>query len=112
MSEKTKTVIVAIIYHSGYGHTKKLATAVAQGVDNIENATSLLLDVDEAQTKWEALEAVDAIIFGAPTYMVRLPHPSKYLWMPLRLRSSPRMLLGKINWLRDLRIRLHGLETS
>lgn len=75
MSEKR--VIVAIVYHSGYGHTKKLATAVAQGVDKVENATSLLLDVDEAQTKWAELETVDAIIFGAPTYMGSVSAPFK-----------------------------------
>ncbi len=64
-----KNVKVAIVFHSEYGHTEKLAIAVAEGVDSVENASSLLLNVEEAQTKWDELEKVDAIIFGSPTYM-------------------------------------------
>jgi len=75
MSEKKATV--AIVYHSGYGHTKKMATAVAEGVDSVENAKSILMDVTEAQSKWGELEIVDAIIFGAPTYMGSLSAPFK-----------------------------------
>ncbi|MBL1409927.1 flavodoxin family protein [Sphingobacterium faecale] len=65
----TKNVKIAVIYHSGNGHTKKLALAVAEGVNRVDDASSLLLNVEEAQTKWEELEKVDGIIFGSPTYM-------------------------------------------
>lgn len=60
---------VAIVYHSGYGHTAKQAQAVARGARNVANTESLLISVDDIEQHWGTLEGVDAIIFGAPTYM-------------------------------------------
>lgn len=57
----------AVVYHSGYGHTKRLAEAVAEG------ASALLIAIDAegniSDDEWNALAAADAIIFGSPTYM-------------------------------------------
>ena len=60
----TKTVVV---YHSGYGHTQRVAQFVAEGA----KATLVAIDADGNITdaEWEALNAADAIIFGSPTYM-------------------------------------------
>jgi NAD(P)H dehydrogenase (quinone) len=59
-----KTVVV---YHSGYGHTQRMAQAVAEG------ASAQLLAIDAEgnlpEGGWEALAEADAIIFGSPTYM-------------------------------------------
>ncbi len=60
---------VAIVYHSGYGHTARQAQAVARGASGVPGAKSLLISVDEIDQHWDTLENVDAIIFGAPTYM-------------------------------------------
>lgn len=60
--------LVAIVYHSGYGHTARQAQAVKAGVDEVEGLSALLLTVDEAPTRWDELNRADAIIFGAPTY--------------------------------------------
>lgn len=60
---------VAVVYHSGYGHTAKQAKFVAQGVASVDGVESLLISVDEIHQHWSTLEKVDAIIFGAPTYM-------------------------------------------
>jgi NAD(P)H dehydrogenase (quinone) len=59
-----KTVV---IYHSGYGHTQRVAQFVAQGA----NAALIAIDADGniADADWETLDAADAIIFGSPTYM-------------------------------------------
>jgi NAD(P)H dehydrogenase (quinone) len=59
-----KTVVV---YHSGYGHTQRVAQFVAQGA----NAQVIAIDADGNITDadWTALDAADAIIFGSPTYM-------------------------------------------
>ena len=58
---------ILIVYHSGYGHTQRVAEAVAQG------AGGELLAIDSEgnlpEAAWEALAAADAIIFGTPTYM-------------------------------------------
>lgn len=64
-----KNVTVAVIYHSGYGHTERIALAIKAGIKNTHGAKALLFNVEEAQSAWEELEKVDAIIFGSPTYM-------------------------------------------
>ncbi|GBG04035.1 FMN reductase [Azospira sp. I13] len=61
---------IAIVYHSGYGHTAKQAEAVAAGVAGVEGATAQLVALDDiAAVPWADLDAADGIIFGAPTYM-------------------------------------------
>jgi multimeric flavodoxin WrbA len=60
---------IAIVYHSGYGHTARQAEAVCAGVALVDGAEPLLLTVEEAVTRWDDLEAAAGIIFGSPTYM-------------------------------------------
>lgn len=60
---------VAVVYHSGYGHTAKQAEAVAKGAAAAPDTEALLISVDAIDQHWDALEGVDAIIFGSPTYM-------------------------------------------
>ncbi|KHK49826.1 NADPH-dependent FMN reductase, partial [Burkholderia sp. A9] len=60
---------IVIVYHSGYGHTQKLADAVHAGAQDA-GATARLIAVGELDdASWAALDAADAIVFGAPTYM-------------------------------------------
>jgi NAD(P)H dehydrogenase (quinone) len=58
---------IAVIYHSGYGHTKRMAEAVAEG------ASGELVGIDAegnlTDAQWSTLGAADAIVFGSPTYM-------------------------------------------
>jgi multimeric flavodoxin WrbA len=61
-------VRVAIVYHSGRGHTERHAQAVASGAEQA-GAQALLVNVAEAGLHWDELERADAIIFGCPTYM-------------------------------------------
>jgi multimeric flavodoxin WrbA len=58
---------IAVVYHSGYGHTRKQAEAVALGA----KADVLAIDAEGnlTEAQWETLAAADAIVFGAPTYM-------------------------------------------
>ncbi len=63
---------VAIVYHSGFGHTERLARAVATGARQAGADVSLLLATelsDRHKGPWQELEDADAIIFGSPTYM-------------------------------------------
>ena len=64
---------LAIVYHSGYGHTKKQAEAVHEGAAGVAGATAELIAIDAEGNlpdgAWEALAAADGIIFGSPTYM-------------------------------------------
>jgi multimeric flavodoxin WrbA len=68
---------VAIVYHSGYGHTQKQAEAVASGAASVPGTTSILIPVADIELHWAALENQDAIIFGAPTYMGSASAPFK-----------------------------------
>lgn len=70
-------VKVAVIYHSGYGHTKVQAEAVCQGAAAIDGTETNLIGVDNYEQHWDTLDAADAIIFGAPTYMAGASAPFK-----------------------------------
>lgn len=60
---------IAIAFHSGYGHTRRQAEAVLAGAA-AAGATAALYPVDVLDdTQWAELDAADAIVFGAPTYM-------------------------------------------
>jgi len=58
---------VAVVFHSGYGHTLRMAQAVAEG------ASAELVPIDAegnlTDAGWATLDAADAIIMGSPTYM-------------------------------------------
>ena len=58
---------IVIVYHSGYGHTKKVAEAVAEG----SGGTLLAIDAEGnlPEGGWEQLAGADTIVFGSPTYM-------------------------------------------
>ena len=58
---------IVIVFHSGYGHTAKIAQAVAEG----SGGTLLAIDAEGNLPAggWEQLAAADAIVFGTPTYM-------------------------------------------
>ncbi|CUW38370.1 putative tryptophan repressor-binding protein wrbA [Magnetospirillum sp. XM-1] len=60
---------IAIVFHSGYGHTRALAEAVAQGVGQVAGARVHLIAAEEAEAKAALLDGADAIVFGSPTYM-------------------------------------------
>ena len=58
---------LVVVYHSGYGHTQRMAQSVAEG------AGARLLAIDAEGNLpgggWEQLAQADAIVFGCPTYM-------------------------------------------
>ncbi len=68
---------IAVVYHSGYGHTAKQAEAVAKGAGSVAGAQVQLIGVADADKHWDDLAKADAIIFGAPTYMGSVSAPFK-----------------------------------
>ncbi len=58
---------VVVVYHSGYGHTQRVAQHVADGAA----AELIAIDADGNLTdaQWASLDDADAIIMGSPTYM-------------------------------------------
>jgi NAD(P)H dehydrogenase (quinone) len=70
LSEKGNLMAkVAIVYHSGFGHTKLQAEAVHRGAAGVAGVQAHLLTTDEAAARLDDLDTADAIIFGCPTYM-------------------------------------------
>lgn len=69
MESMPSKITVAIVYHSGFGHTARQARAVAEGVESVEGADLLFVTIGEDEMPWDKLEQADAIIFGTPTYM-------------------------------------------
>ena len=63
---------IAIVYHSGFGHTHVLAESVAEGVREA-GAEPVLLRIEGAdqdfQPLLDAVKDADGVVFGAPTYM-------------------------------------------
>ena len=61
------SIITAVVYHSGYGHTTRMAEAVAEGA----GAALIVIDAEGniAENGWDTLNAANAIVFGSPTYM-------------------------------------------
>lgn len=66
-AETSAEPVIFVVYHSGYGHTQRMAQAVAAGA----GAELLAIDAEGNLPLggWELLAAADAIILGSPTYM-------------------------------------------
>lgn len=66
-------ISVVILFHSGYGHTERLAKAVAQGIAGVADIEMSSIPIDPSgdvpNDAWDRLKAADAIVFGSPTYM-------------------------------------------
>jgi len=69
---------VSIVYHSGMGHTQKMAEAVARGAGKVNGVQVNLIAIDGEDItngRWKnddtlrQLDASDGVIFGSPTYM-------------------------------------------
>ena len=64
------TVRIAVVFHSGYGHTAKQAEAAARGAAGVSGASVDLVAIEDgnADAVIAAVDAADAAVFGAPTY--------------------------------------------
>ncbi|AWS48797.1 flavodoxin family protein [Streptosporangium sp. 'caverna'] len=70
LARESAPVRIAVAFHSGYGHTARQAEAVADGAGEMGGTTVELVAVDRLDDSlWSILDAADAIVFGAPTYM-------------------------------------------
>lgn len=58
---------IAIVYHSGYGHTKVVAERILKGASPIVPDVQLLTS-KEAIKRSHFLQEADTIVFGSPTY--------------------------------------------
>lgn len=92
---------LSIVYHSPYGHTAKVASAIAAGAE-VMGVKVHLMNIEHID--WDALDASQGIIFGSPTYMGSMTADfKKNLWTVLL--SVGKNVCGKANLRRALQIR-------
>ncbi len=62
---------IAVVFHSGYGHTQRMAEAVAAGAGSVASTELIAIDAEGNITDaaWATLAGADAIVMGSPTYM-------------------------------------------
>ena len=60
---------IAVVFHSGYGHTLRMAQSVAEGAGADAELVAIDAEGNVSEKDWAKLSAADAIIFGSPTYM-------------------------------------------
>jgi NAD(P)H dehydrogenase (quinone) len=88
--------IVAIVYHSGYGHTKLQAEAVHRGAGSVAGVEARLYTSEEAISKLDELDQADAVILGCPTYMGSISaEMKKFIEVAAKKWFSSR---GKTKW--------------
>ena len=68
---------LAVIYHSAHGHTKHIATQVAEGARSVPGTDVQLLKAEELAREPDALIAYDGFILGSPTYLGGVSGPFK-----------------------------------
>ncbi|MFZ4402910.1 MAG: flavodoxin family protein [Pseudobdellovibrionaceae bacterium] len=68
---------IAIVYHSGYGHTEFFAQQIAASVSANKKVSVTLLKTDDVSKNPDQLKDYDAFIFGSPTYMGNVSGPFK-----------------------------------
>ena len=84
---------IAVVYHSGYGHTAAQANAVARGAKKVAGAEVLLLTSEEALK----LELLRMRLFSVAQLIWAAPLPSsKRLWMRVPRCGSRKT--GKTKW--------------
>ncbi|HEX9980883.1 MAG TPA: flavodoxin family protein [Flavobacterium sp.] len=64
-----KNIQIAIVYHSGFGHTAQVAKVLCEAMHAHSTKVIVnLLNVEEATADLTVLNDSDTIVFGSPTY--------------------------------------------
>ncbi|MGP4969489.1 flavodoxin family protein [Psychrobacter aquimaris] len=67
-TDSIPTVSIAVIYHSNYGHTKRVAEAIVKGArQQLPEAQAKTVDVHKVD--WDYLDQADLLVFGSAVYM-------------------------------------------
>ncbi|KRG36612.1 MULTISPECIES: flavodoxin family protein [unclassified Psychrobacter] len=67
-TDNTPNVSIAVIFHSNYGHTKRVAEAIVQGAhQQLPAAQAKAVDVYDVD--WDYLDQADLLVFGSAVYM-------------------------------------------
>lgn len=67
-TDNQPNVSMAVIYHSNYGHTRRVAEAIVMGArQQLPDAQAKAVDVHDVD--WEFLDQADLLVFGSAVYM-------------------------------------------
>lgn len=84
---------LAIVYHSPYGHTAKVASFIAQGATQV-GVQVHCMNIEHID--WDVLDQSNAIVFGCPTYMGSLTSGLKLFMEQSSKRWLARTWQGKL----------------
>ena len=84
---------LAIVYHSPYGHTAKVAQYIANGAEKIGVGVHLM---SIEHIDWDVLDQADGIVWGSPTYMGSITGPYKVFMDSTSKRWMNRAWQGKL----------------
>lgn len=71
-TNKPPNVSIAVIFHSNYGHTKRVAEAVVTGArQQLPEAQAKAIDIHEVD--WDFVDEADLLVFGSAVYMGSVP---------------------------------------
>ena len=81
---------IVVVYHSGYGHTAKIAEAVAA----TSGGTLVAIDAEGnvPDGTWEKLAAAHMVVFGSPTYM------GSVSWQFKKFADASSKVWGALGW--------------
>ena len=86
---------IALVYHSAHGHTRHIATHVAEGARSFTGDEVHLLEAEDLARRPDDLVGYDGIILGSPTYLGGVSGPFKSfmdstgrLWQSQRLKGK------------------------
>lgn len=61
---------IAIVSHSGFGHTRRIAEQIAEAARASAHAPDVkLFHLEDSEPDWDALDNAECIVMGCPTYM-------------------------------------------
>ncbi|WP_350558378.1 flavodoxin family protein [Psychrobacter sp. CAL346-MNA-CIBAN-0220] len=71
-TDSIPSVSIAVIYHSNYGHTKRVAEAVVIGArQQLPEAQAKAIDIHDVD--WGFVDKADLLVFGSAVYMGSVP---------------------------------------
>ena len=91
MSPSEKSL--AVVFHSPFGHTAKVAQYIAQGAANL-GVNVHCMNIEHID--WDFLDQADGIVFGCPTYMGSVSGPFKMFMDSSSKRWKNRIWQGKL----------------
>lgn len=96
-TDSAPSVSMAVVYHSNYGHTKRVAEAIVSGARLQLPATQArAIDVNEVnEVDWAFLDHADLLVFGSAVYMGSLTAEMKMFMDKTSKRWYHRQWQGK-----------------